>query len=140
MKVLIDTNVLLNYIIVENHLMRKLQKLSSYVQKKKQGFMAAHSIPNMMYILRKDLPEEARRIVVKNLFNILAVEGIDRMKLLSALNNMSILDFEDALQEECAISSISDYIITRNIKDFANSRIKAVTPKEFLSIYQNLTN
>ena len=62
--------------------------------------------------------------------------GIDSFKILSALDNEKFEDFEDCLQEECAVAIAADYIITRNIKDFSSSRIPAILPDEFLKKYQ----
>ena len=42
-------------------------------------------------------------------------------------------DFEDALQAATAERIHADYIITRNVKDFKQSRIVAFTPTEFLA-------
>ncbi len=42
--------------------------------------------------------------------------------------------FEDNIQIESAKQFHLDAIITRNIKDFKNSRIPAYTPEEFLNI------
>ncbi|MDO5418329.1 MAG: PIN domain-containing protein [Lachnospiraceae bacterium] len=53
--------------------------------------------------------------------------------VLAALQNKVFSDFEDCLQAECALSCEAEYIVTRNIKDFENSNIKAVTPDEFLT-------
>ena len=44
-------------------------------------------------------------------------------------------DLEDCLQDECAVDSKAEYIITRNTKDFSNSKVKAVEPSEFLSLF-----
>jgi predicted nucleic acid-binding protein len=41
-------------------------------------------------------------------------------------------DFEDALQAAAAESSSSDWIVTRNVADFARSRVPAITPRDFL--------
>ena len=54
------------------------------------------------------------------------------MILLSALDNEYFSDFEDCLQEECAVAISADYIVTRNTKDFASSRVPAILPDEFL--------
>ena len=40
--------------------------------------------------------------------------------------------FEDAVQSATMESVHADYIITRNIKDFKNSPVKALTPNDFL--------
>jgi hypothetical protein len=42
------------------------------------------------------------------------------------------VDFEDDLQIVCAERAKMDYIVTRNGKDFANSKVPAVEPGKFL--------
>lgn len=42
-------------------------------------------------------------------------------------------DFEDAVQSATAESIHADYIITRNLKDFTQSRVMAFTPTELLA-------
>ena len=42
-------------------------------------------------------------------------------------------DFEDAVVDAVAERNGADYILTRNIKDFAGSSVPAVTPTEFLA-------
>ena len=54
---------------------------------------------------------------------------------MNALDNANFKDFEDCLQDECAAAVHADYIITRNAKDFMYSRVKAVTPEEFLKLH-----
>jgi len=64
------------------------------------------------------------------------VEGIDSFKILSALSNEDFSDFEDCLQEECAFAISADYIVTRNTKDFASSRVPVIPPDKFLEKYE----
>ena len=70
--------------------------------------------------------------MIKSLFDILSVSGINESVLLTALDNENFTDFEDCLQDECAVSVFADYIITRNVKDFSVSHIRAVTPTDFI--------
>ena len=42
-------------------------------------------------------------------------------------------DFEDAIQSATAEYVHVDYIITRNIKDFTQSKVMALTPAELLA-------
>ena len=49
-------------------------------------------------------------------------------------------DFEDAVQSVASEFNKIDYIITRNTKDFENSEIEAITPKDFLKILENVKN
>jgi len=58
------------------------------------------------------------------------------VKIISALNNENFTDFEDCLQDECASDFNADYIVTRNISDFKDSKVKAIEPSEFLAIFK----
>ena len=51
---------------------------------------------------------------------------------LSAARGYGINDFEDALVAAAAVSAGCDCIITRNIKDFAESPVRAISPTDFL--------
>lgn len=96
--------------------------------------IAAHSIPNMFFILRKDFTVKERREVLTNLYSIFDVEGIDKSKLLSGLSNEDFSDFEDCLQMECAKAYEAEYIVTRNVTDYATSEIKAIEPEDYLKL------
>ena len=64
--------------------------------------------------------------------SIFDVEGIDKVKLLSGLQNDGFTDFEDCLQMECAKSYGAEYIVTRNIDDYKTSEVKAILSKDYL--------
>ncbi|MDO5151179.1 MAG: PIN domain-containing protein [Oscillospiraceae bacterium] len=135
MKILIDSNVLIDYVAVRTPYYEdahKIMKLCS--DKKVYGAIAVHSIPNIYFILRKEMDDETRRKVLKNLLLVLDVAGYNRMSVIEALDKNNFKDFEDCLQDKCAESFRADYIVTRNVKDFVNSSVKAVTPTEFLEM------
>ena len=50
----------------------------------------------------------------------------------SAAAEMLSNDFEDAVQMCCASRIKADYIVTRNIRDFQNSKVIALKPSELL--------
>ncbi|MDR2706905.1 MAG: hypothetical protein LBC02_14090 [Planctomycetaceae bacterium] len=66
-------------------------------------------------------------------FNIIEVNE----KILSEALYSELNDFEDAVIEISSKEKMVEYIITRNIKDFKKSQIKAITPEEFLIIIQH---
>lgn len=135
-KILIDTNVLLDYLLEREPFFEEAKKvILSCTDGKIKGCVAAHSMPDMFFILRKDYNAKERREVLLNLCKIFDVEGIDKAKLISGLENENFLDFEDCLQMECAKSYGADYIVTRNISDYAASEVKAVMPKDYLDLY-----
>lgn len=75
---------------------------------------------------------EARREVLLNLCDILAIEAVDSSKVIAALKNSAFMDLKDCLQSGCAGKIKADYIVTRNIKDFKISEVPAVLPEDFL--------
>lgn len=134
-RILIDTNVLLDYLLEREPFFDDAKKvILSCVDGKVKGCIAAHSIPNMFFILRKDYSIKERREVLSNLCSIFDVEGIDKTKLLSGLSNEDFSDFEDCLQMECAKSYGADYIVTRNVADYSVSEVNAIEPREYLKI------
>jgi hypothetical protein len=106
--------------------------ISYCVENNIQSFIAAHTIPNLHYILRKHLTKEERKITLLRICRMFLVVGIDGSKLVSALQNDDFDDYEDCLQAECAKYCGADFIITRNKKDFGGSAVPVLDPPEFI--------
>lgn len=134
-KILIDTNVLLDYLLGRDPFFEDAKKvILSCTDGDTKGCIAAHSISNMFFILRKDYTASERREILSSLCTIFDVEGIDKAKLLAGLANEEFSDFEDCLQMECAKSYGAEYIVTRNVADYSTSDIKAILPSEYLEL------
>lgn len=134
-RILVDTNVLLDYLLMREPFYENAEKIVlACVDGTVRGCIAAHSVSNIFFILRKDYSTEERRDVLLNLCRIFDIEGIDKAKLLSGLQNEDFSDFEDCLQMECAKTYKAEYIVTRNIDDYKMSEIKAILPKDYLEL------
>ena len=134
-KILVDTNVLLDYLLTREPFYEDAKNIVlACVDGKVKGCIAAHSISNMFFILRKDYDAKERRELLVSLCSVFDIEGIDKTKLLAGLYNEEFSDFEDCLQMECAKAYGAEYIVTRNIDDFKSSEIKAVLPKDYLRL------
>ena len=130
LRVLIDTNVLLDYLLDREPYGQWARTIVEACQKRKLiGCIAAHSVTNIFYILRRDFSIAERKAILKDICRLFDVEGIDREKLECALANESFSDFEDCLQVECAKVFHADYIVTRNTKDFFDSTIACIEPE-----------
>ena len=134
-KILIDTNILLDYLLEREPFFEDAKEvILTCTEGNTKGCIAAHSISNIFFILRRDYDAKERREVLKNLCMIFDVEGIDKTKLLLGLENEDFSDFEDCLQMECAKSYGAEYIVTRNVSDYSVSDIKAILPSEYLEL------
>ena len=132
MKILIDTNVILDVLCSREKFLEYSSKIWKLCEVKKlDGYVSALSIPNIVYILRKELtPEKTQQIIdqIFIVFNIIDLKAED----LKEAAAMKPSDYEDALQMICASRIKADFIITRNIKDFMESKITAIKPSELL--------
>ena len=133
MKVLVDTNVLIDEIMERMPFLHAAEKILDLCGEKKiEGYIAANSILNIFYILRKDFSQRKRRKLLLSFSDVLNIVAVDDIKLETALKYSAFLDFEDCIQYLCAKEVGADYIITRNLKDFVRSDIRVITPDEFL--------
>ncbi|MBC5713504.1 PIN domain-containing protein [Roseburia sp. BX1005] len=133
MVILIDTNIIIDALADrEPYATDAKQIMEKCATREITGVLAAHSIPNLFYILRKEFSQEERRYLLKNLCKIFQVSELNEKRIIAALENEMFSDFEDGLQEECAVASMADYLVTRNPSDFKHSRIKVILPNEFL--------
>jgi predicted nucleic acid-binding protein len=133
MQVLLDTNVVMDYLVKREPFLEDAERvILLIVNKKVDGFVSAHTICDLIYILRKYLEQEGIREVLVGLCSIFTVINVDKIKLLAALQNNLFNDIEDCLQMECAKAAGVDYIVTRNINDYKYSTIPVIAPKKFL--------
>ena len=132
MKVLIDTNIILDVLCNRVDFAEASSAVWKYCEVKKiAGCISALSIPNIVYILRKELDPQKTQSVVDRLFLIFQVVDLKAEDLKKAAA-MKLSDFEDAVQMSCAARIKADFIVTRNIRDFSESSIVAIKPSELL--------
>ena len=130
MKVLIDTNVILDVLCNRKDFVTDSLKVFKYCEAAQiTGYISALSIPNIVYIMRKELDSERIKEILNILTSIFTVIDLRETDLLKAAN-LNFSDYEDALQSVCASRVRADYIVTRNIKDFKNSPVPAIKPSE----------
>ncbi len=132
MKVLIDTNVILDVLCKREGFYEDAARIMKYCEVNKiTGVISALTIPNLVYIMRKELDAQKTRDVIEKLQLVFTVADLKADDIKKALS-MNFKDFKDALQSVCVSRIKADYIITRNIRDFANSKVAAIKPTEFL--------
>lgn len=132
MKVLIDTNIILDVLCKRPEFYEDSARIFKLCEVKKiTGVISALSIPNIIYILRKELDADKTKEVLDNLMLIFSVADLKADDLKKAAD-MKFKDFEDAIQSACASRIKANYIVTRNIKDFSESKVTAIKPTELL--------
>lgn len=133
MVVLIDTNILLNYITnrKDKYLNESIRIVELCALGKLQGYIAFHTLSTLWYVLRKKSDKE-RRDNLRDICTIFFVASASQTEVIDAIEKDSFADFEDCLQDKCAKEAGAEYIITANEKDFEDSEIEAINPHDFL--------
>ena len=133
MRLLIDGNILLDVLQKrEPHFEASAMIWKLCETEQVEGFVSALTFANMVYVMRKELTPETIEEVLKKLSLIFRLTDLTA----GDLNRAAALqwsDFEDAVQAETAERIHADYLITRNVRDFKQSKVIAFTPSEFLT-------
>lgn len=132
MKVLIDTNVILDVLCNRSEFVENSSRVWKYCELNQiEGYISALSVPNIVYILRKELTPQKTQQLIQQILMIFEVIDLKSSDLKNAAAMLSS-DFEDAIQMCCANRIKADYIVTRNIRDFKESKVPALKPSELL--------
>jgi len=137
MVILLDANIIIDALTRRIPFGKTAQNVITKCLKKQiRMTVAGFTIPTIYYILRDEYEEKERRRLLLNLCKLVNIKGVEKSFVINSLLNEKMPDFEDGLQEECAVSGKADYIITRNVKDFQQSRIPAILPEDFLKLLE----
>ncbi len=133
MKILIDTNVVLDLLLEREPFLETAILLFEKIERGNfTGYIAATTITNIFYIIRKTEGHEVALGAINRLLIGLHFCGVDRHTVETALN-LGLKDFEDSIQLACATLNQLDGIVTRDRKDFIGSPLPIYTPTELLS-------
>ena len=133
MKIVIDTNVVLDTLGVRQPFFEKSNAVMQLVaQGKIDGSITANTVTDIAYLMRKYMSANAIKGALEGLMDMLEVLEVNRNMCYQALDS-PMIDFEDALLAACANRWDADFIVTRNVKDFEGSPVSAISPEGFLN-------
>lgn len=133
-KLFVDTNIVIDLLAKREPFYEAAAKLFSLADRGKvELYVSSLTFANTNYVLSKmNTPIKAREILTK--FKVLVVVADLNDKIIElSLNDKSFSDFEDGLQHYTALENETDIIVTRNLKDFKNAKIPAMTAQAFLT-------
>ena len=133
MRLFLDTNIIIDVLSKREGYTDSLTVLKCCETGVVEGWVSAATITDVMYILRKHINPQQIRDAVRRLLLIVDVCSVLKSDINAAFLS-DIADVEDAVQASCAARIKADYIVTRNIKDFISSPIKAVLPSSIFNL------
>ncbi len=129
MRLLIDTDVLLDFALNrEPHAEAAKRLLAWAAANPGRCAVAWHSLANLNYMMRGKTG-----LFIRDLLEFVEVPRTGREQMQAALD-LGFADLEDAMQTAAAMLFGAQAIVTRNIRDYRHSPIKADTPESVLKL------
>ena len=130
-KILIDTNVVLDYLLHRQDFLNARAIYLFAEQKHITGYISASAITDIFYLAKGTLGNEPTKKALKTLLQIFKPATVTDNHIYQALD-LDWNDFEDSVQYVVGEGLSVDYIITRNIQDYTSSSIPVVKPENFI--------
>ena len=132
-KLFIDTNIVIDLLSRREPFFEETAALFSLADKEQiELSVSSLTIANTSYALMKQMDSSKAKSILRKLKLIINILPLDDKIVGLALNDETFSDFEDGLQYFTAIENRKDLIITRNLKDFKNSKLPTMTAKQFI--------
>jgi predicted nucleic acid-binding protein len=134
MKVLIDTNVVLDILLNRPDFYTNSRAVFDLAEQKRiTGYISASSITNIFYIASKVLKNnETVYQVIEKIAALFLIVPVTESTITDALA-LRWKDFEDAVQFTVAKENGIAYIITRNETDYKTADIPCMSPADFIT-------
>lgn len=132
MKVLLDTNVILDFALERQPWFSDSEQII-YLAEQKQitAYISASTISDLYYIIRKVKGKELALKFIKIISSICQIAAVNS-SVISLAVTTNFKDFEDAIQYSTALINQLDAIAARNTKDFTEAEIEILTPAQLI--------
>lgn len=130
-RVIVDINVIMDLALKRKGFKVAEKTIDSCVKGKFKGYVCSHEITTLAYLLQRNFKMEKVKYFIRGILDIFEVLISTGETLKEALDS-KIKDYEDAVIEVSALENEVGYIVTRNLKDFKESRVEALSPEEFV--------
>lgn len=136
MKILFDTNVILDVMLDRTPFSEPASHLLSLVERGDiSGIICATTVTTIHYLSTKLLGKKESKNKIKELITLFEIASVNRIVIENAINS-TLTDFEDSVIHQAANHAGSEAIVTRDPKGFKQSKIPVYSPVELLKILQ----
>lgn len=125
MKILIDTDVLLDVALARQPHVIASADVLRWAQAGGPAAVAWHSLTNCSYLLK------GGRDFIGRLLKLVEVASVGTPDARLALA-LPMSDLEDGFQAAAAVAWGADFIVSRNLPDYARSPVPTISPVDFL--------
>ncbi|MGB6300747.1 MAG: PIN domain-containing protein [Rivularia sp. (in: cyanobacteria)] len=137
MKVLIDTNIIVDVALDRDPFFAASEQVLRFVEQQRiEGYISASTFSDLYYIIRKSKGHTWTIQFLQGIATFCQVATVNQATISMGLAS-NFKDFEDAILYGAAVLNNLDAIITRNQKDFPVTTPQILTPEQLI---QELTS
>lgn len=148
MKVFIDTNVILEYVLQREHYAEAKKVIAQCITTCDTMMMSAGGFYTMIFIVdkyfRKELlkgrgeARELTRVIMRKILDVFSVAEHNAETLITGIDNRTFYDLEDSCQYQLAQKEGCKLLLTFNLSDYPAEQattLSVMTPQMFLDTY-----
>lgn len=138
MKILVDTCVALDLLLAREPFV--IDAVELFALSEADGcelLLSTDAISTIFYVVSKNRNASVAREAIVGLLDFAGLAMLDEATVVKGLA-LDFSDIEDALVAAVAQREGASLIVTRNLKDFANSPVPAMAPREFLAAWRTV--
>ena len=134
LKVLFDLNIILDVLQRREPFYTMSARVLAFAEAGLvEGWVAAHSLTTLFYLLARHQSTHQARVVLTQLLGFLSVAAVDQTVIEQALN-LPYPDFEDAVQMMAAVRAGMHYLVTRDAADYRSGPLPVLQPAELATL------
>lgn len=135
MKILVDTNIIIDALTGREPFKDAAEQIFILAANQIADMhITASSATDIYYLVRKHLHStEQAKLIISKLYELFYILDVTSGDCIDALSN-GMKDYEDAVVSCCAYRNQMQYIVTRNLKDYEQSKVPAILPDDFIKL------
>ena len=133
MKILFDTNIILDVFLARQPFLENSARLFAKVEQGKlEGLLGATTITTLYYLISKQLGEKQTKQAFEKLLTLFKIGSVDHLILRTSLS-LNFPDFEDTVLYQVALHNETQGIVTRDRQGFRKGALPVYSPEELLN-------
>ena len=138
MKLLIDTNVILDMVLKRENCDISMELFRRIRTIKIESFITASAVTDLFYIIRKETHNiNQTYMIMENIFKLVSILSVTEKDIQDAFHQ-KWRDFEDCVQYTTGKNNRIDYIVTANQKDYSDAILPILTPAACIELINNV--
>lgn len=135
-RILVDLNILIDALSKRQPFFESSAEVLAAIETGRiEGWIAAHSVTTLFYLVAKDSSRDMARVHLTKLLQFLRIAAVDSRVIDQALA-LPYRDFEDAVQMMAGVHAGAEYVVSRDLLGFKSGPLPVISPGELLALLQ----